>query len=124
MKRFALLLLIAGLASGAELTGKWSGTFVEVGPDAAGKDPGQAFMDLKLTGKTVTGTAGPTEQHQLTIVNGTLEGKKLTFDVVQAEAGFTMKFDLTFDGENIHGTASAEQEGKKLSAKIDLKRKP
>jgi hypothetical protein len=35
-----------------------------------------------------------------------------------------MKFDLTFDGENIHGTASAEQEGKKLSAKIDLKRKP
>ncbi len=124
MKRVALIMLMAGLAIAGELTGKWSGSFAEVGPDGAGRDPGGAYMDLKLTGMTVTGTAGPSESRQMAITNGKLDGKKLTFDVVQSDGGPTMKFDLTFDGETLKGSANAEQDGRKLAAKVDLKRKP
>ena len=122
MKKFALILLIAGAAFAGELTGKWSGTFTRVGPNGDGTDPGGAYMDLTLAGKVVTGTAGPDESRQMAISNGKLEGKKLTFEVLQ-ENGPTLKFDLTFDGETIKGAANGERGEQKMSAKVDLKRK-
>jgi hypothetical protein len=121
MRRLALLLMIASLALAGDLTGKWSGTFVDTTTtDGSGKTTG-AYMDLKLSAQTVTGTAGPDETHQMVISNGKLEGKKLTFDVVQP--GGTLKFDLTFDGESLQGAASSEKDGLRMSAKLDLKRK-
>lgn len=122
MKRFALILLVAATAFGADLTGKWSGTFTRVGADGPAQDSGGAYMDLKLAGKVVTGTAGPDESRQMAISNGKLEGKKLTFEVLQ-ENGPTMKFDLTFDGDTIKGAANGERGGEQMSAKLDLKRK-
>jgi hypothetical protein len=122
MRRLALFLMIASLALAGELTGKWSGTFVNTStPGGSGQTTG-TYMDLKLSGQTVTGTAGPDETRQMEISNGKLAGKKLTFDVVQPEG--TLKFDLTFDGESLQGAASAEIDGKRMSAKLDLKRKP
>ena len=121
MNRLALVLLAAAVAFGGELTGKWSGTFENVGPDGSVRSSG-AYMDLKLSGQTVTGTAGPDESDQRAISNGKLDGKKLTFEVMHGE-GPTITFDLTFDGESIQGTAAAERDGKRLNAKLDLKRK-
>src|SRR5436190_23650986 len=110
MKRLALILLLAGAAIAGELTGKWTGTFTRVGPEGSAQDSGSAYMDLKLAGKVVTGTAGPSESQQMAITNGKLEGKKLTFEVVQ-DGGPTLKFDLTFDGETIKGAANGERGG-------------
>ena len=122
-KRLALLLLLAAAVFGAELTGVWTGTFEDVAPDGSVRNTTAAYMQLKLAGQTVSGTAGRSESDQRAISNGKLEGKRLTFDLAQPQ-GFTMKFDLTFDGETIKGTASAERNGERLSARLDLKRKP
>jgi hypothetical protein len=121
MKRFALMLLMAAVAFAGELTGKWTGSFDTVGPDGS-THTGEAYMSLKLDGQTVTGTAGPDESQQMTISNGKLDGKKLTFDVVM-EQGPTLKFDLVFDGETIKGGATGEHDGQKMQAKLDLKKK-
>jgi hypothetical protein len=121
MRRLALLLLLAAVAYAIELTGTWMGAFDEVGPDGAVKN-GTAHLDLKLAGQTVTGTAGPDESHQMPISSGKLDGKKLTFDLVRPQG--TMRFDLTFDGESIKGAVSADEQGQKRTARVDLKRKP
>ena len=122
MKKLALIVLLAGAAIAGELTGKWSGSFAMVRPDGSAGEDGGALMDLKLAGKVVTGTAGPDESRQMAISNGKLEGKKLTFEVLQ-ENGPTLKFDLTFDGETIKGSANGERGDQRMSAKVDLKRK-
>ena len=113
---------MVGAAIAGELTGKWSGSFNQLRPDGTAGDEGGALMVLKLAGKVVTGTAGPDESRQMAISNGKLEGRKLTFEVVQ-DGGPTLKFDLTFDGETIKGAANGERGGQQMSAKVDLKRK-
>ena len=122
MKKLALILLMAGAAIAGELTGKWSGSFAQIRNDGT-EGNGSAYMDLKLTGTTVTGTAGPSESQQSPVSNGKLVGKKLTFEVVQGDGRPIMKFDLVFDGETLKGSANAEQDGRKLAAKVDLKRR-
>jgi hypothetical protein len=121
MKKLSVMLLMAAVALAGELTGKWSGSFDAVNPDGS-TNPGPAYMDLKIAGQAVTGTAGPSETDQKPISNGRLEGSKLTFEVVMGP-GATLKFDLTFDGESIKGTATAEGDGQKLRANVDVKRK-
>src|SRR6266550_2513131 len=83
--RLAPILLITMTGFGAELSGKWTGTFEELAPDGSVKRTGGAFMELKLAGQAVTGTAGRSEADQLEISHGKLEeGNKLTFVVVSA----------------------------------------
>lgn len=119
-ERLVLILLAASLALAGELNGKWSGTFEELNPDGSPRRTGGAFMDLRLSGQTVTGTVGPDAASQHEIRNGTLVGTKLTFEM-EREQG-VMKFRLIFDGETIKGTVSADREGQQLSARVDLKR--
>src|SRR5712692_2560686 len=114
-ERLALLLLTASLALAGELTGKWSGSFEELKPDGSTRGTGGAFMDLKLSGQTVTGTVGPDAASQHEIRNGTLVGTKLTFEMVQGQG--VAKFDLIFDGETIKGAVSADRDGQPLSAR-------
>jgi ketosteroid isomerase-like protein len=119
----AAILLATMTAFGGELTGTWTGTFEELAPDGSVRRTGGAYLELRLSGQTVTGTAGSSGSDQRAISNGKLDGARiLTFDVVQSQAP-TMKFDLIFDGETIKGAVAAEGGGKRLAAKIDLKRK-
>jgi len=122
MKRLLLAAVaLATLVFAADLTGQWTGSFDMTAPDGS-TNPSTAYLDLKVSGGTVTGTAGPDENKQHPISNGKLEGKKLTFDLVP-ENGPTLKFDLVYDGETIKGTATGEHDGQKMSAKLDVKRK-
>src|SRR2546425_1251308 len=118
--RLALILLTASLTFAGDLTGKWSGVFEELNPDGSTKGSGGAYMDLKLSGQTVTGTAGPDAASQNAIRNGKLVGTKLTFEMPQGQG--IAKFDLIFDGESIKGSVSADKDGQRLSARVDLKR--
>jgi hypothetical protein len=120
-KRVGLLLLAGAVVYGAELTGKWSGTFEELAPDGSVRQTSDAYIDLKLSGQTVTGTAGPSESQQHEISNGRLQGNKLTFEV--AGQGPKLKFDLTYDGETIKGAVTGEHDGQRMSARVDLKRR-
>jgi hypothetical protein len=127
MKTLIGLLLLTGLTlSAGELTGKWSGKF-DITTAAGETKPDSAYMNLKVDGTKVTGTAGPNEDQQWTIRNGKLEAGKLTFDVVMegdnGDDKGSLVFDLVFDGETIRGNATGTgHDGDKMSAKVDLKR--
>ena len=122
MKRLlCALLFIAFSLSAGELTGKWSGAFNITNSEGETKAD-SAFMNLKLDGKEVTGTAGPDEEKQWAIRNGKLEDGKLTFEVVMEDGG-VLTFDLVFEGDTIRGKAAGTGNGgEKMSAKLDLKR--
>jgi len=126
MKTLICLLLLTGLTlSAGELTGKWRGKF-DITNAAGESKPDEAYMDLKVDGTKVTGTAGPNEDQQWTIKNGKLEAGKLTFEVVPEGDGGghgSIVFDLVFDGDTIRGSASGSGDnGEKMSAKVELKR--
>ena len=120
-KVFGLLLVSSFALIAGDLTGKWSGKFDITNSDGEAKAD-SAFMNLKLEGKTVTGTAGPNESKQWAIKNGKLEEGKLTFGV-EMEGGGSIEFALVFDGDAIRGSAAGTGNGgEKMSAKVDLKR--
>ena len=122
MKRLLCALLLTAFAlTAGELTGKWSGKF-DITNTAGETKPDEAYMNLKLEGAKVTGTAGPNDGEQWPIKNGKLEDGKLTFEVPMEDGG-VITFDLVFDGETIRGNANGTGNGgEKMSAKVDLKR--
>ena len=111
----SLLLTLSILA--ANLSGKWTGTFVD---DAEkGKNDGMVLI-LTQDGNTLTGTAGPTADEQMAISNGKIDGANVTFDL-KAEA-VMVHFTLQLVGAHLKGQANAEVAGEKHSGTIDLTR--
>lgn len=122
MRKLLLCLLLSVFAlQAAELTGKWSGSFDITNSDGETKAD-TAYMDLKETGGTVSGTAGPDSEKQWSLRKGKLDGQKLTFEVAMEDGG-VLAFELTFDGTSIQGSCTGTGNGgEKLSAKVNLKR--
>ena len=119
-------LLIAASAVSAfqakpvDLTGTWTGTFTP-----SGGQPGGAHIVLKQKAAEVTGTAGPDADRQTAIANGkvaTVKGvTSVTFDTTQGN-GMVMKFDLKVVEGRLKGQATAEANGEKREAAIDVGR--
>ena len=112
--------LSAFQAKPVDLTGTWTGTFTP-----ATGEPGGAHIVLKQKGDEVTGTAGPGADRQLAIANGkvtTVKGvTSVTFDTTQPN-GLVMKFDLKEVDGRLKGKATAEANGEKREATIDVGR--
>jgi hypothetical protein len=125
MRKLKLVLLAAFLVCGSliagDVTGKWSGTVVAKGPDGD-TNRETAWMSLKQTGASVTGTAGSTESQQSEIKDGKLEGDQLTFKVAVGEA--VANVVLRLDGDSLKGDAIIDTPDGKASASLDLKRVP
>jgi hypothetical protein len=113
----ALLLLFVPVRAAEDFTGKWSGAFNITEPE---QQDDVVTMQLTHKGKDLTGTAGPNATQQWP-VKGTVDGNKLTFEV-QHEGGMPVKFVLTYAEGHLKGDASAEMNGMKLSAKVDVQR--
>lgn len=122
MRTLLLWALLSAFAlHAAELTGKWSGSF-DITNEQGDTQADTAYMDLKESGGSVTGTAGPNEDKQFSLRKGKLDGQKLTFEVVMDDGG-VLTFELTFDGTSIQGSCKGTgSSGEKLSAKVNLKR--
>jgi len=116
---FALFLLVIPVAAAEDFTGKWSGSFIAGQPDGSSSNE-TILMDIKQTGADLTGTVGPSADKQWPLAKGKVDGNKLTFEV-QSD-GPLVKFALTFAEGHLKGDANAEQEGMKLSAKVDMQR--
>jgi hypothetical protein len=114
---YALLLCLAAMtAMAADVTGKWSGT---ISPE--GHDPSNAYLIVKQSGATLTGSAGPDEGQQWPLTNGKIEGNKITGDVTSPD-GVVYKVELTVDGDRMTGRATAIRDGETMKAKLELSR--
>jgi len=111
-----LIALFAMTAFAADVTGKWSGTFA---PE--GQDPSGAFVVLKQSGTTLTGSAGPDEGQQWPLANGKIAGNKITGEVTSPD-GVVYKLDLVVDGDHIKGDVTAIREGQSMKGKVDVAR--
>jgi hypothetical protein len=115
--------LLLTAASAPDITGKWIGTFEELSAGGAVARTSGAYMEFRISGQTVTGTAGESESEQHEISNGKFDGgKHLTFELARPEHP-TMKFDLVLEGETIKGPVSAESGSQRLAARVTLARK-
>jgi hypothetical protein len=117
----AVLLAAVGLSAtaGTDVTGKWTGTASSTTAEGQTRD-GTAVLNLKQTGAEITGSVGPTDDNQHTITKGTIDGDRITLEVVDAQ--LTIKFNLTLAGDRIAGDAVITDEGVNLKGKIDVKR--
>ena|SRR5258706_7635986 len=118
MTRILCCFLLSAIAMFADVTGKWTGSFDVTGPDGQTKTS-TAFFVLKQTGETITGTAGPAEDHQMSIKVGKIDGNKIALEV-EVDEGGVITFDLTLTDGHIKGDAKGEHGGEKLTAKVDV----
>ena len=116
-----LILALAITAAAADVTGKWSGTFTVTGPDGSAGDSNPAFLILKQSGTTLTGTAGGDEAEQFPIENAKIENNKIT-GTVNPSDGATYTVSLTVDGDRMTGEVTVSQGGQTMKGKIELKR--
>lgn len=114
---FSVLALAA-----ADVTGKWSGSFDITMNGETKADT--AYLDLKQSGETVTGTAGPNSEKQWKLRNGKVDGEHVTFEVLIGERPDVMYMDLRIEGEHLKGTAQGESGENKMTAKVDVTRQP
>jgi len=119
MKVLVGLILTATLALAADVSGTWSGSFVATGPDGQQHDNGVTLV-LKQAGGEITGTAGPSADHQMPIQKGTIDADKIALEVAVGDG--TFKFDLALEGEHIKGTVTAQMGEQHMSGKVDVTR--
>jgi hypothetical protein len=124
MKTLAALTLLALTLAPAQtatnLTGKWTGSFSPQRPDGS---TATDSIELNLTqkGKDLTGTAGPGADRQWALSKGVVNGNKATF-TVQVPDGPLISFTLTLTKDRLVGEATGEDDGQKMTAKIDAGR--
>jgi hypothetical protein len=117
----SLILAIAMTAAAADVTGKWSGTFTVTGPDGSAGDSNPAFLILKQSGSTFTGTGGSEEAEQWPIENPKMEGNKISGTVNPGD-GASYAVSLTVNGDRMTGEVTVTQGGQTIKGKIELKR--
>ena len=119
MKILVCMFMIAALAMtamAADVSGKWSGTFTPEGQNA-----GNAFLVLKQSGASLTGSAGPDENQQWAISDGKVAGNKLTGQVTSPD-GAIYKFTLSLEGEHIKGSIEVNAGGQAMKGMLDVTR--
>ena len=116
-----LILALAMTAAAADVSGKWSGGYAVIGLDGSAGESNPAFLILKQSGTTLTGTAGSDEADQFPIENAKIENNKITGSVNPSD-GATYTVSLTVDGDRMTGEVTVSQGGQTMKAKIELKR--
>lgn len=118
MKKLACLLVAAALfavAAAPDVSGKWSGTF-----SPEGGDQSSAYLILKQSGDTVTGTAGPDASTQWTIQEGKIAGQQLTIKVTNPDDNTVYKCTLILDARHMTGDVEATVQGQTVKGKLDV----
>lgn len=106
---------------GADVTGKWSGTFEMTREGEA--HSGGAYMILKQEGNKITGTVGASADQQFPIKMGTIEENRVHLEIVPDQGPALVKLDLKLEAEDhMLGDLTAEGGDGGFKGKIDLKR--
>jgi hypothetical protein len=118
---FLAIAILAIPALAADVTGKWSGSFTPNDSNSQG-GASTAYMVLKQSGTTITGTGGPDENQQWAIQNGKFENNKLTGEV-HDENGMVYKVALILSGDHLKGDVTVvTPDGQTIPAKCDVQR--
>ena len=120
LKVVLLTAVLALVASAADITGAWSGTFKITTPDGQIRDD-SVHMVLKQDGGKVTGTAGPNADQQLPIAKGNIEGAKITLEVPVPDGGM-FKFDIALEGDHLKGAVTRSMGDQTMKATMDATR--
>lgn len=91
MKFYALALsffLVAGVAFGADIDGKWAGQY-----NSGMGDPMQMDFTFKADGATLTGTAPGGPGATIPLKNGKIDGNNISFTVETSMGETQMKFN-------------------------------
>lgn len=130
--RLAVLVLLLSpslFASAEDLSGKWSGSFVITVGDQPSHDD-TAYMVATQKGADLTGSIGPNENEQYPIEKGKIatvkeSGKdvtKVTFDVHPENGPDVAHCELAIVDGHLKGKLTAEHDGQKISAVLDMTR--
>jgi hypothetical protein len=109
---FALVLT----AAAADVSGKWSGTFVPEGGDSS-----PAYMILKQAGTSLTGSAGPNDGQQFPVQEGKIQDNKVSFQVT-TDNGVIYKCSMVLEADHLTGDISATRDGQSMKGKIEMTR--
>ena len=112
--------LFAAGAFGADVTGKWSGTY-EMNRDGETRSAPTA-MELKQDGAEVTGTIGAHDSQQFAIKKGSIDGNRLHLEIEPSEGPRLVVLELTLDGDHLSGEAKGEGDEGKFVAKLKFDR--
>lgn len=115
------LLAVFPLVAAQDLSGVWAGEF-NITMDGETR-PDVVHMVLKQSGTSLTGTAGPNEEVQWPIINGKIDGAKVTFQVqADGEVG-VVDFALTLADGHLKGQATAKSDMRSFTAAVDARRR-
>lgn len=113
-----LVVALALTATAADLSGKWTGSFT---PESG--DGGTAYVILKQSGNTLTGSGGPDAGEQWPGLQGTVSGNKVSFQVKSASDGTLYKCELALDGDHLKGeVVFTTADGQSAKGKLELTR--
>ena len=118
-KAFWLLPCLALALSGADVSGKWSGT-VDV-EDAGSTTAIQVELVQKadqLTGKVAVQGGG----NESTIRNGKVDGTKVSFEAVSPEYTTPFRFTLTLVNDTLEGEMKGSMDEGEIVGKVKLSR--
>ena len=118
-KAFWLLPFLAFALSGADVSGKWSGT-IDI-EDSGSTIPIQVELVQKadeVSGKV--GRAGTGDEG--TIRNGKVDGTKLFFEVISSETSSPFKWTLTLVNDQLEGEMKGSVDEGEIVGKVKLSR--
>jgi hypothetical protein len=85
----ALVVVVSGLAFGADIDGKWTGSIA--GQDGNGMQVNYTF---KAEGTTLTGTTTGPDNSTIPLKNGKIDGNNISFSIAIDMGGQEMKMDF------------------------------
>ncbi|MBL8213338.1 MAG: hypothetical protein JNK87_21650 [Bryobacterales bacterium] len=119
MRTLLLLFTLTLRALAADATGRWTGNAEATMGDGEKRVVPLVFTFKDDAGK-LTGIGGPDGEPGFTLREVKLDGAKLTFVLDTGET--VANFDCDLDGDTLNGNVNATHEGRKVSAKLALKR--
>ena len=118
-KALWILPCLALLMSGADFSGKWSGT-IDVEDAGSSTD---VQVELVQKADTITGKIGRTGGGDEGVIrNGKVDGQKISFEVVSSETSSPFKFTLTLVNDHLEGEMKGSVEDGEIVGKVKLTR--
>jgi len=109
------------IAQGGDVSGKWAGT-IEI-DDSGSKIETPVELKLEQKDGALSGKIGRSnDPERVEIRNAKVEGDKLTFEASSPEVSASMRFNLTVQGERMHGEMRGAAEGNDIVAKVSFSR--